>query len=106
MAIALLDTFCQEDGRELASNHLLAKPWKKQVPPGRLRSCQEIPDDLGWSPQSHAIKAFGNLAERFADYRRKSFYLYQNQGLGRICWTCWGQCQIPSLPRHILTTVD
>ena len=43
MAIALLDNFCQEDGRELASNHLLAQAWKKQVGQGVWRSCQGTP---------------------------------------------------------------
>ena len=34
MAIALLDAFCQEDGRELASNHLLAQDLEETRWPG------------------------------------------------------------------------
>ena len=43
MAIALLDTFCQEDGRELASNDLLAHALEETRWPGRLEVVSRDP---------------------------------------------------------------
>ncbi|EOB33750.1 dihydrofolate synthetase [Streptococcus pneumoniae 845] len=43
MAIALLDTFCQEDGRELASNDLLAQALEETSWPGRLEIVSREP---------------------------------------------------------------
>ena len=43
MAIALLDTFCQEDRRELASNDLVAQALKETRWPGRLEVVSSDP---------------------------------------------------------------
>ncbi len=43
MAIALLDTFCQEDGRELVSNDLLAQTLEETSWPGRLEVVSRDP---------------------------------------------------------------
>ena len=56
--------FCQEDGRELASNHLLAQALKETSWPGRLGNrVKRSLDNFGWGPQSPCYQGFiGNLA--------------------------------------------
>ena len=76
MAIALLDTFCQEDGRELASNHLLAQALEETSWPGRLEIVSREPlMILDGAHNPHAIKALlATLQERFADYRKEILF--------------------------------
>ena len=76
MAIALLDTFCQEDGRELASNHLLAQALEETSWPGRLEIVSRDPlMILDGAHNPHAIKALlATLQERFADYRKEILF--------------------------------
>lgn len=76
MAIALLDTFCQEDGRELASNHLLAQALEETSWPGRLEIVSRDPlIILDGAHNPHAIKALiATLQERFADYRKEILF--------------------------------
>ena len=76
MAIALLDTFCQEDGRELASNHLLAQALEETSWPGRLEVVSREPLlILDGAHNPHAIKALvATLQERFADYRKEILF--------------------------------
>ena len=64
MAIALLDTFCQEDGRELVSNHLLAQALEETSWSGRFGNrVKRSLDDFGRGPQSPCYQGFiGNLA--------------------------------------------
>ncbi|HET0498353.1 TPA: bifunctional folylpolyglutamate synthase/dihydrofolate synthase [Streptococcus pneumoniae] len=76
MAIALLDTFCQEDGRELASNHLIAQALEETRWPGRLEVVSREPlMILDGAHNPHAIKALlTTLQERFADYRKEILF--------------------------------
>ena len=76
MAIALLDTFCQEDGRELASNHLLAQALEETSWPGRLEIVSRDPlMILDGAHNPHAIKALlTTLQERFADYHKEILF--------------------------------
>lgn len=76
MALALLDTFCQEDGRELASNHLLAQALEETSWPGRLEIVSREPlMILDGAHNPHAIKALlATLQERFADYRKEILF--------------------------------
>ena len=76
MAIALLDTFCQEDGRELASNHLLAQALEETRWPGRLEVVSTNPlMILDGAHNPHAIKALlATLQERFADYHKEILF--------------------------------
>ena len=76
MAIALLDTFCQEDGQELASNDLLAQALEETSWPGRLEIVSRDPlMILDGAHNPHAIKALlATLQERFADYRKEILF--------------------------------
>lgn len=76
MAIALLDAFCKEDGRELASNHLLAQDLEETRWPGRLEVVSRNPlMILDGAHNPHAIKALvATLQERFADYRKEILF--------------------------------
>ena len=76
MAIALLDNFCQEEGRELASNHLLAQALEETSWPGRLEIVSRDPlMILDGAHNPHAIKALlSTLQERFADYRKEILF--------------------------------
>ncbi len=76
MAIALLDTFCQEDGRELASNDLLAQALEETSWPGRLEVVSRDPlMILDGAHNPHAIKALvATLQERFADYHKETLF--------------------------------
>jgi len=76
MAIALLDTFCLEDGRELASNDLIAQALKEIRWPGRLEIVSRDPlMILDGAHNPHAIKALlATLQERFADYHKEILF--------------------------------
>ncbi|VKG27549.1 folylpolyglutamate synthase [Streptococcus pneumoniae] len=76
MALALLDTFCQEDGRKLASNHLLAQALEETSWPGRLEIVSRDPlIILDGAHNPHAIKALiATLQERFADYHKEILF--------------------------------
>ena len=76
MALALLDTFCQEDGRELASNDLLAQALEETRWPGRLEVVSREPlMILDGAHNPHAIKALlATLQERFADYHKEILF--------------------------------
>ena len=76
MALALLDTFCQEDGRELASNALLAQALEETSWPGRLEVVSRDPlVILDGAHNPHAIKALlATLQERFADYHKEILF--------------------------------
>ena len=76
MAITLLDAFCKEDGRELASNHLLAQALEEIRWPGRLEIVSRNPlMILDGAHNPHAIKALlATLQERFADYRKEILF--------------------------------
>ena len=76
MAIALLDIFCQEDGRELASNHLLTQALEETSWPGRLEIVSRDPlMILDGAHNPHAIRALlATLQERFADYHKEILF--------------------------------
>lgn len=76
MALALLDAFCKEDGRELASNHLLAQALEEIRWPGRLEIVSRNPlMILDGAHNPHAIKALlATLQERFADYCKEILF--------------------------------
>ena len=76
MAIALLDTFCQEDGRELLANILIAQALEETRWPGRLEVMSRNPlMILDGAHNPHAIKALlATLQERFADYRKEILF--------------------------------
>lgn len=76
MAIALLDTFCQEDGRELASNDFLGQALEETSWPGRLEIVSIDPlMILDGAHNPHAIKALlVTLQERFADHHKEILF--------------------------------
>ena len=76
MAIALLDTFCQEDGRALPANTLVAQALEETRWPGRLEVVSSDPlMILDGAHNPHAIKALlATLQERFADYRKEILF--------------------------------
>ena len=76
MAIALLDTFCQEDGQALPANTLVAQALEETRWPGRLEVLSSDPLlILDGAHNPHAIKALlGTLQERFADYHKEILF--------------------------------
>lgn len=76
MALALLDTYCQETGRELASNDLVAQAMEETSWPGRLEVVSSDPLLLlDGAHNPHAIKALlATLQERFADYHKEILF--------------------------------
>ena len=76
MALALLDTYCQETGRESASNDLIAQALKETRWPGRLEVLSSEPMMiLDGAHNPHAIKALlTTLQERFADYHKEILF--------------------------------
>ena len=76
MALALLDTYCQETGRESASNDLVAQALKETRWPGRLEVVSSNPLlFLDGAHNPHAIKALlVTLQERFADYHKEILF--------------------------------
>ena len=76
MALALLDTFCQEDGRELPANILIAQTLEETRWSGRLEVVSRNPlMILDGAHNPHAIKALlATLEERFADYHKEILF--------------------------------
>ena len=76
MAITLLDTYCQETGRELASNDIVAQALVATSWPGRLEVvCKDPLMILDGAHNPHAIKALiETLQERFADYHKEILF--------------------------------
>lgn len=76
MAIALLDTFCKEEGREIPANPLLAQALEETRWPGRLEIVSRDPlMILDGAHNPHAIKALlVTLQERFADYHKEILF--------------------------------
>ena len=76
MALALLDTYCQEIGRELASNDLVAQALKETRWPGRLEIVSSNPLLLlDGAHNPHAINALWvTLRERFAGYHKEILF--------------------------------
>ena len=76
MAITLLDTYCQETGRELASNDIVAQALAETSWPGRLEVvCREPLMILDGAHNPHAIKALvETLQERFEDYHKEILF--------------------------------
>ena len=76
MAIVLLDTFCQEDGRALPADTLVAQALEETRWPGRLEVVSSDPFlILDGAHNPHAIKALVvTLQERFADYHKEILF--------------------------------
>jgi len=76
MALALLDSYCQETGRELASNDLVAQAMEATSWPGRLEVVSREPlIILDGAHNPHAIKALlATLQERFANYHKEILF--------------------------------
>ena len=76
MAIALLDTFCQEDGRVLPANTSVAQALEETRWPGRLEVVSSDPLlILDGAHNPHAIKALlTTLQKRFADYHKEILF--------------------------------
>lgn len=76
MAITLLDTYCQETGRELASNDIVAQALAETSWPGRFEVvCREPLMILDGAHNPHALKALvETLQERFEDYHKEILF--------------------------------
>lgn len=76
MAITLLDTYCQETGRELASNDIVAQALSETSWPGRFEVvCRETLMILDGAHNPHALKALvETLQERFEDYHKEILF--------------------------------
>ena len=76
MAITLLDTYCQETGRELASNDLVVQALEETSWSGRLEIVSKDPlVILDGAHNPHAIKALvATLQERFADHQKEILF--------------------------------
>lgn len=76
MALALLDTFCQETGRELPENDIVAQALEETNWPGRLEVVSREPlMILDGAHNPHAIKALlATLEERFTDYHKEILF--------------------------------
>ena len=76
MALALLDTFCQETGRELPENDIVAQALEETNWPGRLEVVSRDPlIILDGAHNPHAIKALlATLEERFTDYHKEILF--------------------------------
>lgn len=76
MAITLLDTYCQETRRELASNDIVAQALEETSWPGRLEVVSRSPlMILDGAHNPHAVKALlATLEERFADYHKEILF--------------------------------
>lgn len=76
MALALLDRYCQESGRELPENDLLAQALEGTSWPGRLEVVSREPlMILDGAHNPHAIKALlATLEERFTDYHKEILF--------------------------------
>ena len=76
MALALLDAYCQESGRELPENDLLAQAIEETSWPGRFEVVSRSPlMILDGAHNPHAVKALlATLEERFADYHKEILF--------------------------------
>lgn len=76
MALTLLDAYCQETGRKLASNDIVAQALEETSWPGRLEIVSREPlMILDGAHNPHAIKALiATLKERFADYQKEILF--------------------------------
>lgn len=76
MALTLLDTYCQEIGRELPDNALVAQALEETSWPGRLEVVSRKPlMILDGAHNPHAIKALlATLKERFTDYQKEILF--------------------------------
>ena len=76
MALTLLDAYCRETGRELASNNIVAQALEETSWPGRLEVvCREPLMILDGAHNPHAVKALlATLEERFADYHKEILF--------------------------------
>ena len=76
MALTLLDTYCQEIGRELPDNALVAQALEETSWPGRLEVVSREPlMILDGAHNPHAIKALlATLKERFTDYQKEILF--------------------------------
>lgn len=76
MALALLDRYCHESGRELPENDLLAQALEETRWPGRLEVVAREPlMILDGAHNPHAIKALlATLQDRFADYHKEILF--------------------------------
>ena len=76
MALALLDRYCQESGRELPENDLLAQALEETSWPGRFEVVSRSPlMILDGAHNPHAVKALvETLQERFADYHKEILF--------------------------------
>ena len=76
MALTLLDAYCQETGRELASNDIVAQALEETSWPGRFEVVSRSPlMILDGAHNPHAIMALlETLQERFADYHKKILF--------------------------------
>ena len=76
MALTLLDAYCQETGRELPENDLVAQALEETSWPGRLEVVSRKPlMILDGAHNPHAIKALlETLGERFADYHKEILF--------------------------------
>ena len=76
MALTLLDAYCQETGRDLASNDLVAQALEETSWPGRFEVVSRSPlMILDGAHNPHAIKALlATLEERFADSHKEILF--------------------------------
>lgn len=76
MALTLLDAYCRETGRELASNNIVAQALEETSWPGRLEVVSREPlMILDGAHNPHAIKALlATLKERFTDYQKEILF--------------------------------
>ena len=76
MALALLDSYCQETGRELPDNALVAQALEETSWPGRLEVVSREPlMILDGAHNPHAVKALlATLKERFTDYQKEILF--------------------------------
>ena len=76
MALTLLDDYCQETGRELPENDIVAQALEETSWPGRFEVVSRSPlMILDGAHNPHAIKALlATLKERFADYHKEILF--------------------------------
>ena len=76
MALTLLDAYCQETGRELPDNALVAQALEETRWPGRFEVVSRSPlMILDGAHNPHAVKALlATLEERFTDYHKEILF--------------------------------
>ena len=87
MALTLLDAYCRETGRELASNNIVAQALEETSWPGRFEVVSRSPlMILDGAHNPHAVKALlATLKERFADYHKEILFTCIKTRPWRIC---------------------